>query len=230
MKNEFMKIYESLCTLNEATNYEASKKFWAAAKNKQIDEVAFHTAYDEELTELGLIDLFNTDGTLLGKGTYNRIKIAKEVNPTSWAVKALSKLWVLRYVDNILFSSEISLKDPQAKKATEVRVGQEKRTPDFRRAAAKEYRALLPDALAAIKPELINKYLEAYNITKADIDFDVIQTPLSGPKIVVLPTRLYSYPLKSNDVNLRIKLISMLANEFEGGIRVAEKGEAEKKA
>lgn len=229
MKSDFMKLYENLSILNEDAKSDAGKKFWAAAKNKQIDEVSFHAAYDEELTGLGLMDLFNTEGALTNRGTYGKIKTAKEANPNSWAVKALVKLWALRYVDNILFTSEQAAKDLQAKKDVELKAEQEKRNQEFRRGAIKEYRELLPDALSAIKPELIKEYLVAYNITEADIDFDIIKSSMGEQRVVILPTKLYVYTVKNHEVNLRTRLISMLVREFEGGIQEAERAERQKK-
>jgi hypothetical protein len=64
--------------INEATDKAASKAFWAAAKKGQIDDVSFHAAYDDELRELGLLDLFNSDGGFTSRSVYGRIKEAKD--------------------------------------------------------------------------------------------------------------------------------------------------------
>ena len=86
--------------LNEATETEktaASKKFWNSAKRDEIDEVAFHTAFGEELEALGLMDLFSDEGRLNARKDYGRIAKTGEENPDSWAIKALKKLWALEY-------------------------------------------------------------------------------------------------------------------------------------
>jgi hypothetical protein len=166
--------------LGEAADSNASKKFWAAAKNRQIDEVSFHAAYDEELTELGLMDVFNTDGTFTGRDVYGKIKAAKEANPDSWAVKALSKLWVLRYVDNIWFKAE---EDKVAAERAEREKREKEAWAEKKRLAkeecevlTQEYKALLPDALRLVDKDLLAEFLAAYAITEADIDVEVILT------------------------------------------------------
>lgn len=230
MNSDFIELYESLSVLNEDTKSDAGKRFWAAVKNKQIDEASFHTAYDEELTDLGLMDLFNTEGALANRGTYGKIKAAKEANPNSWAVKALVKLWALRYVDNVLFSSELAAKELQDKKAAERQAELEKRNQEYCEKVLNEYREVLPEALAAIKPELVKQYLEAYNIKESDINFEIVKSSMGENRIAVLPTKLYIYTLKNDDVNLRSRLISMLTTEFNRGIQEAERAEARKKA
>ena len=79
IKNEFIELYESLSALNEVTDFYASKRFWDKAKTKVIDERAFHTAYDSELKELGLMDIFNNDGTLLVKVFMVKLKKLKKI-------------------------------------------------------------------------------------------------------------------------------------------------------
>lgn len=120
IKTDFMKLYEELDELNkktkeqpitEATETEkttASKKFWSSAKLDRIDEIAFHTAFGEELEELGLMDLFNDEGRLNARKDYGRIAKAGEENPDSWAIKALKKLWALEYKPRDIISTTIT--------------------------------------------------------------------------------------------------------------------------
>ena len=101
-----LEAFEELDKINEATNYEASKKFWAAAKNKQIDIVSFHAAFDDELETLGLKHLVDYEGTLRAYASYGEIKKAIEEHPDSWAVKALQKLWGLIFKDRAPYTPE----------------------------------------------------------------------------------------------------------------------------
>ena len=103
----FMETFEELNKLDEAADpvkVAASKKFWSEAKQHRMDEDSFHIAFDDELTELGLMDLFDAEGVL--ENNYGRIADAKKAHPDSWAVKALGSLWGLRYKERNLFKSE----------------------------------------------------------------------------------------------------------------------------
>jgi hypothetical protein len=159
IKTEFMKLLEDLDRINEATDINASKKFWAAAKNKQIDAESFHAAFDDELTELGLMDLFTDDGTFTDKSVYGKIKDAKILNPDSWAVKALSKLWTLRYVDHIYFNdAEKAEEEKRKKEEAEWRAEREKnRAAQF--AKEEEERRLAKEATFKECQELVKSYI-----------------------------------------------------------------------
>lgn len=152
-----MEAFEELNKINEAANYEVSKKFWAAAKAGQIDAEAFHAAYDDELKALGLMDMFDSAGVI--ENNYGRIKRAKDENPDSWALKALGKLWALKYKDNAKFPSEIAL-DQKKDRATVL---------------TQEYNAVLTDALKAVDQSALAEYKALANVTDADFRVSVIR-------------------------------------------------------
>lgn len=213
--------------LGEAADSNAGKKFWADAKNKQIDEVSFHAAYDEELTELGLMDIFNADGTFTNKGVYGKIKAAKDANPDSWAVKALSKLWALRYIDNVLFKAEedklAADRAEREKRNAEEKAEKERLAKEECEALTQEYKALLPEALKLVDPDLLARFVEAYGITDADIDVEVILT--NDKALVIKPsTGLgWAYPaLKRGARYDAAGLAAILNDHFEIAIKRAE--------
>ena len=212
MKTDFMELYESLSKLNEATDFYASKRFWDNAKIKVIDDRAFHIAYDNELKELGLMDIFNDDGTFTGKDVYGKIKEAKENNPDSWAVKALMKLWALKYVDNILFEVE--------------KRNIEKET---RNTLIKEYTDLLPEALATVDPELLESYLSLYKTTT-----DNILIELSNSFTMSIRPSANGYPIRPtikvdpNSTDKLADLINLLTSTFKAAAEEVAKLKAEK--
>lgn len=212
IKNKFIELYESLSELNEATDFYASKRFWDNAKSKVIDERAFHAAYDSELKELGLMDLFNDDGTFTGKSVYGKIKEAKETNPDSWAVKALMKLWALKYVDNILFEVE-----------------KENIEKETRNTLIKEYTDLLPEALAAVDPELLESYLSLYKTTTDNIIIE-----LSNNFTMSIRPSANGYPIRPtikvdpNSTDKLADLINLLTTTFKAAAEEVAKRKAEK--
>ena len=239
IKTEFMELYEELDNLYEATDsaeVTASKKFWDAAKNKQIDESSFHTAYDAELKELGLTDIFNTDGTFTGKGVYGRIKAAKEANPDSWAVKALSKLWALRYVDNVRFESEVAADKARAveleKRRAEEKAEKERLAKEECNALTQEYKSILPDALKLADQDLLTRFVDAYSISEADINVEVI---LTNDKALVIKPGIglgWAYPALKHGTRYDAAGLAIVLNDyFEIAIKRAdEKAIAEKAA
>lgn len=92
--------------VNEAADINASINFWDLARDKKISTYWFHRAFDDELTELGLMDIFNEDGMLKNQGVWGRIKPVKEANPDSWAIKALNKMWWLQFKEGVTKSEE----------------------------------------------------------------------------------------------------------------------------
>lgn len=107
LDSNILEAFDQLDELYENADKEASKKFWADAREKKIDERAFHAAFDEELAKLGLSDIFDKQGRLANKGIYGKIKEAADANPESWAVKAALKLWVLQYKDRAEYQIDI---------------------------------------------------------------------------------------------------------------------------
>ena len=234
IKTEFMELLEELDSINEAADEAASKKFWAAAKNKQIDEVSFHAAYDEELTELGLTDIFNTDGTFINKGVYGKIKAAKDANPDSWAIKAISKLWALRYVDNVLFKAEADKVAADAaereKRAAEEKAEKERLAKEEREALNQEHQALLPEALKLVDKDLFAKFIAAYEVTEADINVEVIEN-FGRNTLVVLPEMGWGYKVIDDSIKDKpAKLASILNDYFRGAVEKAEAKQVAKKA
>lgn len=231
----FINTYEQLSSLNEDAKSDAGKRFWAAAKNNKIDEESFYEAYEEELKQLDLDGIFwphkREDGTFsLGKlkhrGVYGEIKKAKEANPNSYAVKACAKLWALQFVDGAEYTFEIREKEAQQRRADEFK----RREKERQERNLQKYRDILPDALAAIKPEIVQEYLDAYKITKDDIDVTLIKTNMGDERVVLLPTKIFTYTVNPKEVNPRTRLIHMLVSEFEEGVKRVEEREAREKA
>lgn len=239
---DFLNTYEQLSSLNEDAKSDAGKRFWAAAKNNQIDEDSFCEAYEEELKQLGLDGIFwphkREDGTIsLGKlkhrGVYGDIKKAKEANPNSYAIKACAKLWALQFVEGAKYNFEIREREEQQRRADELkRKEEEKKRLEQEKIEqqVQAYRDILPDALAAINSELTQEYLDTYKITKDDIDVSSYKAWNDEDKIIVLPSEVYMFSLTPKDGNILNWLIHMLNSEFEDGIKKAKKREEQEKA
>lgn len=168
-----MNWYDELSKLHEDRTFEASQRFWLAAKNSQLDDNSFHFAFDNELEELGLMDIFNTDGTLINSGVYSRIKAAKEANPDSWAVKALLKMWVLQFKDKVKPESQIRREKAEAERAErEAKIAAAKAELEAKRAAeyeaAKKEWDILNENLSFVQ-DLINKTAKEYVAAKKAI-------------------------------------------------------------
>ena len=167
----FMEAFEELDKLNEAIDPAASKKFWAAAKANKIDAEAFHTAYDDELKELGLMDVFTAEGAFTNKGIYGRIKAAKEANPDSWAVKALSRLWALRYVDNVKFPSELAADkaaEEEAQRRAEKRRQEEEAAKLAKEEKFKEYQETLKTYISKVDADVVRAYEQAAGVSAVE--------------------------------------------------------------
>ena len=106
--SNLLEIYD----LMEWTDPQASKDFWSQAKENKIDDKAFRRAYEDELRKLKLWDLidssYNGTGILKEKGSYGPIKKSSEENPDSWAIKALLKMWVLQFKNNVKSNSQLA--------------------------------------------------------------------------------------------------------------------------
>jgi phosphoglycolate phosphatase-like HAD superfamily hydrolase len=148
--------------LSEASNYQASKRFWAEARVGRMDEDSFHAAFDDELKSLGLMDMFDADGVLVDD--HPRISNAIDNNPDSWAVKALGKLWGLRYSKkgpNQLFKSERRQIAAKQKAAAE----EEKRIAAEK---LKKYQSLLLDYIRKADAVAVDEYEEITGIPALD--------------------------------------------------------------
>lgn len=184
----FMEAFEELNNLDEtaeeqleeASDYRASKRFWDDARYWRMNEDAFHAAFDDELKELGLMDVFTSEGAFTGKDVYGKIKAAKEANPDSWAVKALAKLWALRYTSNPnpntfsyigqnKFKCEIAA-DKARQEAEEKRIADEKAAKEAEEEAKLEkYQEVLKTYISEVDPELVKAY-EQLTSTSASED------------------------------------------------------------
>lgn len=157
--------------VNEDAQSDAGKKFWAAAKTNKIDEESFHAAYDDELRDLGLMDVFTAEGALVNKGVYGKIKAAKEANPDSWAVKALSRLWALRYVDNVKFASEVAADQAaadEAQRRAEQRRQEEEAAKVAKEEKLKEYQETLKTYISKVASEIVTAYEQAAGISAVE--------------------------------------------------------------
>ena len=174
----FLEAFEELDKLSEAatdpTKIAASKKFWASAKIGKMEEDAFHTAFDDELTELGLMDMFDANGVLANN--YGRIKKAAEANPESWAIKALGKLWALRYsknrdwsvVMNNYFKSEKEEQEAKRKAAEEEEKRKLEEQKKIRAEKLKKYQQLILTYLRKVDADTVDRYEEIIGIPVLD--------------------------------------------------------------
>lgn len=157
--------------VNEDAKSDAGKRFWAAAKTNKIDEESFHAAYDDELRDLGLMDVFTAEGALVNKGVYGKIKAAKEANPNSWAVIALNKLWVLRYKENVKFASEIAA-DKKAADEVQRRAEQRRQEEEAARVAKeekfKEYQETLKTYIGKVDSKIVAAYEQAAGVSAVE--------------------------------------------------------------
>ena len=213
--------------INEDAKVDASKKFWAAAKYNEMDEDAFHAAFDDELKELGLMDVFTEEGAFVDRNIYGRIKAAKEANPDSWAVKALGRLWALRYKDGInKFKCELATMERATKEAekreAEERAEKKKQDQERRIALAQEYKEFLPQALKLINQELFKQYKDAYNVADADIDVEIVRQFMdqSGPDCMkIIPANSgYIYKFNPNK-DKATELAHTLEADFKASLK-----------
>ena len=150
----------------------ASKKFWASAKIGKMEEDAFHTAFDDELKELGLMDMFDANGVL--ENNYGRIADAKRDHPDSWAAKALGSLWGLRYGKNRsyiydnLFKSEKEARDAKQKAAEEEKAKSVEEQKRIRAEKLNEYQQLMLTYLRKVDADTVDKYEETIGVPVLD--------------------------------------------------------------
>lgn len=216
--------------LTEATETEkttASKKFWSSAKLDKIDEIAFHTAFAEELEALGLMDLFDDEGSLNARRDYGRIAKAGEENPDSWAIKALKKLWALEYKPNGYISATIThaydIPGSKWEAAYKVRQAEYEKKEAERKAKEKKERAtkqaaweaelakaneLLKACLSKVDSQLVADY-EAVAGVKAEEDI-VIEDKDQLKLLFKTPGRYYK--LDNKDILNETTIIRYLTN------------------
>ena len=211
IKTDFIKLYESLSTLNEDTKTDASKNFWKLAKENILSVEDFHTAYDEELTDFGRVYLFDRYTNLLNdKSTYGKIKKLVAENPDNWAIKALLKFWVLQF---------------STKAKTKAEVDKEKARAEVNEAHVQKYKEWTPSVLAELDQDLVKKYLDVWKIKVEDITYSTYDYYEHGQfhmrKLTVLPSGWDSeWSVRDNDEPKRENLVafwtpSMLKWEIE---------------
>lgn len=109
MTDTFESAWNELNTINEAWRSKAAKSvsereeaaniFYGTVKNKlAIDFDSFHKAFDADLKNLGLLDLFTDDGKLVNRATYGKLK---DLDKNDRAVRATIKLWAAQFSDRL---------------------------------------------------------------------------------------------------------------------------------
>ena len=178
--------------VNEDAKSDAGKRFWAAAKNSQIDLDAFHAAYDDELTELGMMDMFNEKGFL--SDNYGKIKRAKDANPDSWALKALGKLWALRYKDHVDFPGEAEDRAASVQRMQAIRDQEAAKEKAALEAELANLRAKFVAHIPDVDPNLVAEYEEITGV-KAEDSIEVVRGQMLPRKSFIAPA-VYSYRLR----------------------------------
>ena len=154
--SNLLEIYD----LMEWGEVDASKRFWADAKENLIDEDSFALAFKKELEKLNLWKLFDpTTKLLASKGSYGEIKKALEADPNNWTLKALQRLWVLQFKNN---AKTQAMRREEQKLAREE---QRKRDAEKREAD----RQLLLDTQAELTTLINNAGIEFVKSHKSDI-------------------------------------------------------------
>lgn len=102
--NKLGESWTSRAAATQAEREEAANNFYDAAKTKLVlDLDNFHKAFDDELKELDLLDLFNDSGRLINRATYGTLK---EQDKNNQAVKAIIKLWSFQFNDRLPTAEE----------------------------------------------------------------------------------------------------------------------------
>jgi hypothetical protein len=229
--------------VNEAVDISASKKFWAAANNKQIDLAAFHAAYDDELTKLGLMDVFTADGTFGKKAekSYGRFIAAAKVNPESWAIKALKKLWGLYYRENTQFSTATEANkaaDEERQRRAELRRQQEESDRAAKAAKLLEYEQLVKSYLDKVSTKVLVAYEQATgNLPEESIHLEedgeverksVLDKPIFKYGLYFKGWRNY-YSIPETKFTNEALMLEMLTKGFTNATQVAREANGTKK-
>lgn len=194
-------------TLAEAPNFWSSQDFWKEAKRNVIDDRSFHAAYDAELKELGLMDLFDDNGILTSQGVYGRIKKAKDANPDSWAVKALLKMWVLQFKENVKPNSQMRRERDEAERAKRAAAraaqDEQKRIEQEAKyeAAMKEWK-ILDENFHAIQDTINNTIKEYVDSKKAVLKPDLEKAVNLKTEIVAATKGIIKFYNQTEELNL----------------------------
>jgi hypothetical protein len=112
------------------------------------------------------MDMFDARGVL--ENNYGRIKKAADANPESWAIKALGKLWALRYsknrdwyvVMNNYFKSEKAEQEAKRKAAEEEKARKLEEQKRIRAEKLKKYQQLMLTYLRKVDADVVDQYEE----------------------------------------------------------------------
>ena len=186
IKTEFMELLEELDSLYEATDINASKKFWADAKEGKLNDRAFKKAFKDELVTLNLWSLIDEEyysdsrfytpthtGSLKEKSSYGSIKKAADENPDSWAVKAMLKMWVLQFKNGIKSNSQLVIEKDEVERAErETRLAKQREEErvelEAKYAAAKKEWDILNENLSFIQ-DVLATTVKDYAAAKKEI-------------------------------------------------------------
>ena len=86
--------------LIESADLDASKQFFNSvySNSAELDQAAFHKAYDAQVNAAGLTDIFDSStGLLVNRGTYGKIKVCSDED----LQKALKAFWRKQFADTI---------------------------------------------------------------------------------------------------------------------------------
>jgi hypothetical protein len=225
---DFLDLYEELSVIHEAADPRASREFWDWARDNKISTYWFHKAFDEELTAMGLMDIFNEEGMLKDNRTWDRIKSAQETNPDSWAVRALKKMWVLQFKEGVTKSVEQTRREAEeeerAKRQAERTARQEKDRLDreAKYAAAKEAWGILNEKLPSIQ-KLVDTVASEFAAEKKAILLKDLETAAALETEIETVTngivkhrgstaKMYIARLNANDTPIKV---STTLNELE---------------
>ena len=152
----------------EKKKQEASKAFWAAAKQNQIDVKNFWLAFVLSPQPFGGFSsnyspdwgnkVFNEEGLFNSKGIYGRIKEHLNANQQDWTARAFLKLWTLQFKDNGTIINPLS--DLEAEAANNKKVVEQ---------AEADARAVKEKADAELKQKMSQERRARYNKENAEL-------------------------------------------------------------
>ena len=157
--------------ITEATDFYASKTFWADAKAGKLNDQAFKNAFKDELVTLGLWSLIDEEyystsrfytpthtGVLIDKSSYGAIKKVADENPDSWAVKALLKMWVLQFKDGVKSNTQLKKERMDAaEEERKVRLQKEREENEVKKVAYKAAEKEFKDTYFQEVVDTVNK-------------------------------------------------------------------------
>jgi len=142
-----------------------------------------------------MLDIFEdstVDHKLINKGTYGKIKQAKEANPESWALKACMQVWVAQFKDNAQSLNDKRAEEEKARAEKKAREDEEKRIAMEKlkietEEKNRQVKAKLPEVKAALEKALYTieqaGYYDKYN--KAADDFNSFRAEMEDTQAAV---------------------------------------------